>query len=110
MPQFDDDAFRTVLGSFTGESGSTKLHSALGAEAAYSGLDLGNFGGVLKATFGSLVLLVLLNCFLSLGTLEFSDCKEGGGRFGTRIIVAFCNFFFLLPWTLLDLTYNQRQT
>jgi hypothetical protein len=47
----------------------------------------------LTTAFGSLSPLLLI-CFLGLGTLEFSDCKEGCDRSGTRIIVALCNFFF----------------
>jgi hypothetical protein len=62
----------------------------------------------LTTAFGSLSPLLLI-CFLGLGTLEFSDCKEGCDRSGTRIIVALCNFFFWLPLTL-DFTCDQRQT
>ena len=58
----DDAALRKAPGIFKGSSGSTKLPSALGAEAAFSGLDLDLLClGLFTATLVSLLLFSFLN-------------------------------------------------
>lgn len=115
----DDASLRTALGIFKGASGSTKLPSALGAEAAFSGLDLDLLClGLFTATLVSFVLLLFsflklnfsflklnLRLWMGMGTSEFSACEEGGG-FGTIITVAV--FFLGLSFLAFDLTCNKK--
>lgn len=106
----DDAALRKAPGIFKGSSGSTKLPSALGAEAAFSGLDLDLLClGLFTATLVSLLLFSFLNLnlrlWMGMGTSVFSACEEGGG-FGTIITVAV--FFFGLPFFAFDLACDKK--